>query len=605
LNSEVDAEIRSGNLVRAHELCLRSLQDNPDDARIKHAAVICLLRSGAIERARQEFRDYGLHQAQLDEDLMALDARLIKAQAFEAVAENFQPLARQSAERYAAIFEATGGSYSGINAASMMALSGDGARARAYARRVLSASALQAGSPQARYYQLASTAEAHLLLGDLRAAQIALNAALAEDPDNYGAHAVSRRQLALVGSAMGIGRQALPLPELPRPFHYAGHIFSELSDLKSGRFDTADLPARIDALLDEHRAGAGFGALAAGADILFAEAILRRKAPLTIVLPVPVRVFVQASVRPFGRDWVRRCEHCLEAADDVIEASTDRVLLSGASINLASSTAMGLARLRAEILATDPMQVLLLDETDPRRDYGTARDHAVWASAGLEQHVLGIRRNHAGNNPQPPLEAEARAYKPAMRAMLFADIVGSSQIAEDVVPHFVGSVLGPLAETARQTPVDYMDSWGDGMFLAYSSPKAAAEAASQLMRRFKGIDRTSLDLPTNLDLRIGLHFGPAHKGRDPLMDRDSLFGAQVSLAARIESAAMPGTVFASETFAAVLAMEQSGEFRCEPVGVKRVDPQLPPVRLYTLRKVAPDSLVARAFRSSHGILETA
>ena len=68
--------------------------------------------------------------------------------------------------------------------------------------------------------------------------------------------------------------------------------------------------------------------------------------------------------------------------------------------------------------------------------------------------------------------------------MLFADIVGSSQIAEDVVPHFVGSVLGPLAETARQTPVDYIDSWGDGMFLAYSSQGGsgggiAADAAVQ------------------------------------------------------------------------------------------------------------------------------
>lgn len=604
MNSEVDAEIRSGNLVRAHELCLRALQDTPDDARIKHAAVVCLLRSGAIERARQEFRDYGLHQAQLDEDLMALDARLIKAQAFEAVADKFQPLARQSAERYATIFEATGGSYSGINAASMMALSGDGARARTYARRVLSASTLQGGSPQARYYQLASIAEAHLLLGDLRAAQIALHAALAEDPANYGAHAVSRRQLALVGAAMDIDRRALPLPDLPRPFHYAGHIFSDPTEMYAADFDTGDLPDRMDRLLTENRAGAGFGALAAGADILFAEAVLRRKLPLTIVLPVPVRVFMQASVRPFGEDWVRRCEACLEAADDVIEVSTDRVLLSGASINLASSTAMGLARLRAEMLATDPMQFLLFDETDPQRDYGTARDHDAWTSAGLEQHVLAVRRTRPGGSPQPPLEAGARAYKPANRAMLFADIVGSSRIAEDVVPHFVEAVLGPLADTARQTPADYMDSWGDGLFLAYSTPKAAAEAASGLMARFKAIDRSALDLPDNLDLRIGLHFGPAHKGRDPLMDRDSLFGAQVSLAARIESAAMPGTVFASETFAAVLAMEQSGEFRCEPVGVKRVDPQLPPVRLYTLRKVAPDSLVARAFRGSHGILET-
>ena len=87
-----------------------------------------------------------------------------------------------------------------------------------------------------------------------------------------------------------------------------------------------------------------FGALAARADILFAEAVLQRGAPLTVVLPVPVDVFLQSSVRRFGRAWVRRCERCLGEAADILEASTDRVLLSGASINLASSIAMGLVK---------------------------------------------------------------------------------------------------------------------------------------------------------------------------------------------------------------------------------------------------------------------
>ncbi len=605
MNTTVDAEIRNGNLVRAHELCLRALQDYPDDARLKHAAVICLLRSGAIDRARREFREYGLHQAELDEDLMALDARLIKAMAFEAVAEDFQPLARQSAVRYGAVFEATGGSYTGVNAASMMALSGDGAQARDYARRVLSSGDIQAGSPQARYYQLASTAEAHLLLGDLRAAQIAVNAALAEDPGNYGAHAVTRRQLALVGSAMGLSVHALPLPDLPRPFHYAGHIFSEPDDVQPVGSETKSLVERIECALEDHNTGAAYGALAAGADILFAEAVLQRGAPLTVVLPVPVDVFLQSSVRRFGRAWVRRCERCLGEAADILEASTDRVLLSGASINLASSIAMGLARLRAEMLATDPVQLLVLDRSDPARDFGTARDGDIWQGAALQQKVIEVRRKRAGSSPQPPLEAEASDYRPAMRAMLFADVVGSSRIAEDTVPGFVEAVLKPMALAARATSPAYLDSWGDGLFLAYSGSCDAAEAASQLMQAFKAIDLSEQGLPDQLDLRIGLHFGPAHQGRDPLLDRDSLFGTQVSLAARIESTAMPGTICASEAFAAVLAMEQDGEFRCEPVGLKTVDPQLPPVRLYSLRKVAPDSLVARAFRSSHGVLETA
>jgi hypothetical protein len=58
----------------------------------------------------------------------------------------------------------------------------------------------------------------------------------------------------------------------------------------------------------------GFGSLAAGADILAAEALLDLGAELQVVLPFERDEFVRVSVAPAGEDRVERFERCLAAA---------------------------------------------------------------------------------------------------------------------------------------------------------------------------------------------------------------------------------------------------------------------------------------------------
>ena len=93
--------------------------------------------------------------------------------------------------------------------------------------------------------------------------------------------------------------------------------------------------------------GFGYGSLAAGADILFAEQLLERGASLHVVLPFDCAEFVEVSVRPAGEGWVARFRACLDRAASVHYATEDRYLGDDHLFGYCSQVAMGLALLRA------------------------------------------------------------------------------------------------------------------------------------------------------------------------------------------------------------------------------------------------------------------
>lgn len=603
LRDDIADRFKQGDLARAYDLCLDALRHRPDDLWLRHRAVLCLIRSGALERAERDFYRFRLAEARHNEDCLALGARLLKAMAFEANAEDFPVLARSAADRYAAVFEQTGGHYPGINAATMALLAGDRERSVDLARRVLES--CRSGlplDPEAAYYQKASEAEAHLLLAQPGAANMALRSAIACDRENYLAHATTLRQLRLIVAALDMPDAWLDALEPPRPAHYAGHLF------RSGTGEGMVPPDRevrlktaIATLLERENIGPLHGALAAGSDILIAEAGLAAGCALTVVLPVPVAVFIDASVRPYGQAWVRRCEVCLEAAADIVEVTTDRRILSEFSLNHASVVAMGMARMRASVLASTPVQLLVFDGEVGRSESGTARDAAVWRQSGLPQHILRFERS-VPSAPLPVVTEDATTdgFDLVIRAMLFLDIRGSTSVPDDRIPTFVQKVLGRLAEVCESGPDRplYIDSWGDGLFLVFGSVAEAARAAVGLRRAFDAIDLGALGLPPGLGLRIGGHCGPVQEGIDPVQKRTAPFGGQVAVASRIESVTVPGSIFVSEAFAALLSMSRPAEFRCEYVGRTEIDPLLPMTRLYALRSVAPGSPASGEIRAS-------
>ena len=70
------------------------------------------------------------------------------------------------------------------------------------------------------------------------------------------------------------------------------------------------------------------------------------------------------------------------------------------------------------------------------------------------------------------------------------------------------------------------------------------------MSRF---DRVACGLPADFNLRIALHCGPVHCGREPITGGPLYTGPHTSRTARIEPITPPGQVYASSAFAAVAA----------------------------------------------------
>jgi len=110
------------------------------------------------------------------------------------------------------------------------------------------------------------------------------------------------------------------------------------------------------------------------------------------------------------------------------------------------------------------------------------------------------------------------------------------------------------------------NTWGDGLFFVFSSVAEAGLFAIELRDRVRSTDWSKKGLPEELNLRIALHAGPIYPCTDPVTGRPNYVGPHVSRAARIEPITPIGQIYASQSFAALIAAEGVRKIRCEYVG---------------------------------------
>jgi class 3 adenylate cyclase len=101
----------------------------------------------------------------------------------------------------------------------------------------------------------------------------------------------------------------------------------------------------------------------------------------------------------------------------------------------------------------------------------------------------------------------------------------------------------------------------------FAEPLQAADCALAMRDMVRHTDWTRLQLPKDLNIRIGLHAGPVYSFHEPLQERRNFFGSHVNQAARIEPITSPGNVYSSESFAALLLTDGRNRFDCRYVGV--------------------------------------
>ncbi len=595
----VRREERRGELIAAFDIAERGVAAHPEDRLLKHRAVLVLARSGATDEAARRFAEYGLAGVS-DEDIAALGARIAKDVALSHRGAERRRLAAEAAELYGEVFSATRGYYPAVNAATLWLLAGEAARSRELAAVVVR---LTSESGDDSYYAAATAAEGNLLLNRPEEARGALELAAARHGGDYAALATTRRQLRVICDAMQLDQAILSPLAGPGVVHFCGHRVG--AEAGTGRFPPEAEAAAARSVADvvsRRPPGYGYGALAGGADILWAEALLAAGAELHVVLPFSVDEFIELSVAPCGAGWVERFHRCLAAATAVRYANEDARFGDDTLLRYGSDLAMGLALLRARYLDADVWQLAVWDG-GPAAEAGTSGDVATWRRTGRPATIV----SPSGGAPADGSEyEEARPGRGAgpvgvrgaarvaggaapermVRAILFGDVKGFSKLGDEQYPVFTGRVLGVLADVIRrrQDEVCFRNTWGDALYVVLTDTAVAARCALELQEAMAAIDLGALGLPTHLALRLGGHVGPVYATYDPVRETDGFWGSHVSRTARIEPVTPPGAVYVTEAFAAALALAGQPELACDYVGHMPAAKDYGHLRMYRLRR---------------------
>lgn len=571
--------LASGDLFGAYDAASRAVMDGDESEEIRHQQALALARMGDTERALALFRAYGLDQSR-QPHRRALGARLLKD---AALATGKPEDLRAAYQAYRTIFDKSRDSYPGINAASLALLAGEADEARTLARRILR---LKKVKDPADYYCAATRAEAFVILGDADRAAAALELALTRPGANAGSRAGTLRQLAIVAPKAGMDRSAqerlLRLLRPPATFHYTGHMF--VPDAEHER----RIVAGIEAALKERGGGYAFGAIAAGADVLAAETVLRLGGELNIVLPCARPDFFAQSVRPAGEAWVPRAEACLAAARSVVHASQLEYVSDPTLFSYGSAVAMGLARLRAQHLATESFQLAIWDGSEGG-PVGTGADVRLWRRRGGETQVVeagAVDRSY----PRPEAEQCAPPLPRRTAAILFTDYAGFSRLTESSYPLFESEVMGRMAAVLEQHGGKILarNTWGDALYTVMDGAVAGAEIALHLQRALSETDPSDLGLAADQGgMRIALHYGSVYQSRDRITGQTNFLGNEVARAARIEPVTPPGDVYVTEPFAAMIALHAPHRFHCRYVGQVDLAKKYGAFPMYRLTAAAP------------------
>jgi class 3 adenylate cyclase len=574
-----DALARGDNL-EAYDIAVSAREAGVEAPRLDYVATLALARMDDTEMALDHYERTGLHEID-DDDILALWGRLKKDLAERASGAEQAKLFAEASAAYLELYQNKQSYYTGINAATTALLAGDAKTAAKLAAEILEDP--EVAKPKG-FYATATAAEAHVLLGNADEACSAIRDAIGWSDAGVGSKASTFRQMMLIARIIPDKAELIaPVLEMLRPspvLVYTGHMFVEDEALE------AELSAKIDAALDELKPDTAYGALACGADILVAEAILKRGLELHLVFPFEIDDFIEQSVLPGGEGWLPRFQRCLDRATRVSLATDMKFIGDPNLFNYGSAVAMGLARMRAHHLRTDAIQLAIIKPDDAAKAAGTSSDVSFWRNLGHASHMVdpgAINRDLAW----PPKIEMPKGVTRVAHSMIFADFAGFSRLSEAVLPVFVDEILGRTGILLDEfgDKILYRNSWGDALYAVISTPTDAAEIVLHLQARLAEMPQQLIDCAGNCGMRIGVHHGPIYRGFDAVIQKPSFFGTEVTRTARIEPVTPTGEVYATEAFAAILALENERRFGAHYVGRVQLAKNYGELAMYKLSRL--------------------
>lgn len=316
--------------------------------------------------------------------------------------------------------------------------------------------------------------------------------------------------------------------------------------------------------LARHAVTAGFASAAAGAEIVFCEEVLARSAQLHLFLPCPEDSFVDQYVAPAGEAWVARFRAVRAAASDIDVSCEERLPGDDTLLRFNNQMLQGVARIQAEQIGADA-RLLLAWSPEAPADPGSPADFMdQWPE--LEQLSLidldDLRaRVGDGGSPVGDVTRDATALSIGIsplvvRAIFFADMATYTAFRDDQVPS-LWDFLAYVQQSvdARAKPPILINTWGDAVHAVAETAIDLAGYATALVDAIATVDVEAFGLQRRPRFRVALHAGPVYVGIHPLTGRSMIYGHHVNRAARIETVAAAGELYASRPFVALLRAE--------------------------------------------------
>ncbi len=555
---------KAGNYLLCHDLARQAQGEGLHDRQLDYIALLSLANAGSTQLAMRRYRELAIVDGPDLEEWLALGGRLYKDLALSSRGARARELFERAGRVYQVAFERTGGFFPGINAASMLMLGGCSDEAIRLATKVIDCLRRLPDSETDAYYQLATEAEAALLLGDLPRARAALTGADALLRGNVNVRSRTVTQLRLLCRHLGCNDSLTHLLSLA-PVYYV----------------PLSLPPELPAAAFPADASLVYGGLSSPADLVVAEQFQQRGIRVHLVLPTTRSKLIERWQRDHGSDIGSRLIRCLE---DAAECSVAQGFLEDEADWCAayvSATACGLSRLAAQRLGCR-WQVFgsaPRDRDANDRDAGDQDD-----DGGNAVGAAWVRRLD-----EPGQMTTASDGSPVLRRFvgtLFADFAGYSRLAEQDLPVFQAVMIGGIADQLRPHAghILLQHTWGDAVHIVTDDAATVATVAADIHALVDRVRPTLPGMLGKLELRLSAHYAPVHEGLDAVESSTTYFGSQLSFAARVEPVTPPGMIFVTEAFAARLALEAPERYTTEYAGEIELAKRYGKYRLYSLRR---------------------
>ncbi len=521
----------------------------------------------ALERIRQPSPKAGSP----DEETIGMLARILKDQWRQTGDLN---LARRSCEMYRRGYEITRGSYTGINAAAMSCVIGDNPLALQLAREVYNGCLRGQAARGSDYWTLATMGEAHLLLGEAEQASRMYREAADLVNVEY-AWIVSSLQQVLMLQQQGIHVPAAVLEALkpPQVVVFVGHMV-DAADRPTPRFPAYmefSVRAAIDGWLEKLDARIGYCSAACGSDLIFIEAMLARGAEVNIILPFAEEDFLKLSVSFAGHRWLVRYRNAVKQAHSVTYLTEEPFLGDTILFDYMARSFHGYAELRSSSLLSEPHLLAVWDGAPDGPIGGTAHFVSHWPDPDRRSFIYLKELVSAASAPDAGAAMPAPTVQPIVnsqsiqtnapgarrvKTMLFADVVGYSRLSEARIPAFLFDFWSEVVKRLAPEP-PFVNTWGDAIFAVMDSCIPMMQYALSLQAAVKETVWADPGAIDGIDVRIGLHVGPIFEAKDPMTGRINYYGSHVNRAARLEPVTVPGHIYATQQFVALLMAEMS------------------------------------------------